>query len=199
MEPECGGGHLLATLRRNPTEGVESLFECYHGRIYTLAMSILKDEREAEEATQDVLLTVFRKVHTFKGNKTLTSWIYRICVNICLLRLRGKRRQKTVSIGDFLPVFTKDGMHANLVEDWSKEVEGKMLAKELGMAIKKFMDALPAGYRVIFVLCDVEGLTNEETAQILGLSVPAVKSRLHWARLYLREQLSRYLREGMIG
>lgn len=199
MGPECGGEHLLAALRRNPTEGAESLFECYHGKIFSLAMSILKDEREAEEATQDVFLKVFRKAHTFRGNSALYSWICRICVNTCLMRLRGKRRQKTVSIEEFLPVFTKDGMHASPVEDWSKEVGRKMLDKELGKVTKKFMEELPEANRVVFVLSDVEGFTYAETAKILGLSVPAVKSRLHRTRLYMREQLSRYLQEGRIG
>lgn len=95
-----------------------------------------------------------------------------------------------------MPVFTEDGMHASLIDDWSKEVERKALDKELGQVIKQFTGNLSEKYRVVFVLSDVEGLSNEETAQILGLTVPAVKSRLHRARLYLREQLARYLREG---
>jgi RNA polymerase sigma-70 factor (ECF subfamily) len=112
------------------------------------------------------------------------------------MRLRGKRRGETVSIEDFMPVFTEDGMHASLIDDWSKEVERKALDKELGRMIRRFTEKLSEKYRVVFVLSDVEGLSNEETAEILGLTVPAVKSRLHRARLYLREQLARYLREG---
>jgi RNA polymerase sigma-70 factor (ECF subfamily) len=112
------------------------------------------------------------------------------------MRLRGKRRSETVSIEDFMPVFTEDGMHASLIDDWSKEVERKALDKELGQVIRRFTENLSEKYRVVFVLSDVEGLSNEETAQILGLTVPAVKSRLHRARLYLREQLTTYLREG---
>jgi RNA polymerase sigma-70 factor (ECF subfamily) len=81
----------------------------------------------------------------------------------------------------------------------SKEVERKALEKELGQVIKRFTEDLSEKYRVVFVLSDVEGLSNEETAQILGLTVPAVKSRLHRARLYLRERLSVYLREGKTG
>ncbi len=141
-------------------------------------------------------MTVFRKAFTFKGDSALYSWIYRICVNACLMRLRGKKRTETVSIEEFMPVFTEEGMHANSVGDWSKEVERKLLDRELGDVIRKFTEKLSEKYRVVFVLSDVEGLSNEETAQILGLTVPAVKSRLHRARLYLREQLSRYLQEG---
>ena len=187
---------LLEELRRGSPEAVEALFDRFHGKIYGLAMSILKNESDAEEATQDVFMTVFRKAFTFKGDSALYSWIYRICVNACLMRLRGKKRSETVSIEEFMPVFTDEGMHASPVGDWSKEVERKMLDKELGEVIRKFTEKLSEKYRVVFVLSDVEGLSNEETAQILGLTVPAVKSRLHRARLYLREQLSRYLQEG---
>jgi RNA polymerase sigma-70 factor, ECF subfamily len=187
---------LLEELRKGTPEAVENLFDRFHAKIYSLAMSILKNESDAEEATQDVFLTVVQKAHTFKGNSALYSWIYRICVNTCLMRLRGKRRGETVSIEDFMPVFTEDGMHASLISDWSKEVERKALDKELGQVIQRFTADLSEKYRVVFVLSDVEGLSNEETAQILGLTVPAVKSRLHRARLYLRERLTRYLREG---
>ena len=187
---------LIEELRRGRPEAVEALFDRFHGKIYNLAMSILKNESDAEEATQDVFLTVFQKAHTFKGNSALYSWIYRICVNACLMRLRGKKRSETVSIEEFMPVFTEEGMHADPVGDWSKEVERKMLDKELGGVIRKFTDRLLEKYRVVFILSDVEGLSNEETAQILGLTVPAVKSRLHRARLYLRERIGRYLRNG---
>ncbi|MBI5420610.1 MAG: sigma-70 family RNA polymerase sigma factor [Deltaproteobacteria bacterium] len=190
---------LLKKLRRGDAEAVETLFDRYHGKVYNLAMSILKNESDAEEATQDVFLTVVRKAYMFKGNSALYSWIYRICVNACLMRLRGKRRSETVSIEEFLPLFTEDGMHANPVNDWSKEVERKALDKELGQVIRKFTDNLSERYRMVFILSDVEGLSNEETAQILGLTVPAVKSRLHRARLYLRERLSGYLREGSLS
>ena len=190
---------LLEELRKGTPEAVENLFDRFHAKIYSLAMSILKNESDAEEATQDVFLTVVQKAHTFKGNSALYSWIYRICVNTCLMRLRGKRRGETVSIEDFMPVFTEDGMHASLIDDWSKEVERKALDKELGQVIQRFTADLSEKYRVVFVLSDVEGLSNEETAQILGLTVPAVKSRLHRARLYLRERLTRYLQEGKTG
>jgi len=187
---------LLEGLRRGTPKAVEALFDRFHAKIYSLAMSILKNESDAEEATQDVFMTVVQKAHTFKGNSALYSWMYRICVNTCLMRLRGKKRSETVSIEEFMPVFTEDGMHSSPIDDWSKEVERNALDKELGQVIKRFTDNLSEKYRVVFVLSDVEGLSNEETSKILGLTVPAVKSRLHRARLYLREQLARYLKEG---
>jgi len=187
---------LLGRLRKGAPGAVEELLRLYQGKIFSLAMSILKNESDAEEATQDVFMTVIRKVGTFKGNSAFYSWIYRICVNTCLMRLRGKRRNDTVAIEDFMPVFTEEGMHASPMDDWSKEVERKALNEELGKMIRKFTEELSEKYRVVFVLSDIEGLSNEETAKILGMTVPAVKSRLHRARLYLREQLGRYLQEG---
>ncbi|MEW6721400.1 MAG: sigma-70 family RNA polymerase sigma factor [Thermodesulfobacteriota bacterium] len=187
---------LLDRLRRGAPGAVEELLRMYQGKIFNLAMSILKNESDAEEATQDVFMTVIRKVNTFKGNSAFYSWMYRICVNTCLMRLRGKRRNDTVAIEDFMPVFTEEGVHASPMDDWSKEVERKALNEELGNMIRKFTEELSEKYRVVFVLSDVEGLSNEETAKILGMTVPAVKSRLHRARLFLRGQLERYLREG---
>jgi RNA polymerase sigma-70 factor (ECF subfamily) len=187
---------LLDRLRKGSPDAVSELLRLFQGKIFNLAMSILKNESDAEEATQDVFMTVIRKADTFKGNSALYSWMYRICVNTCLMRLRGKRRSDTVSIEEFMPVFTEEGMHASPMDDWSKEVERNALNEELGQMIRKYTDMLSEKYKVVFVLSDVEGLSNEETAQILGLTVPAVKSRLHRARLYLREQLSRYLRGG---
>jgi RNA polymerase sigma-70 factor (ECF subfamily) len=190
---------LLDRLRKGTPGAVEDLLHQYQGKIFNLAMSILKNESDAEEAAQDVFMTVIRKVDTFKGNSAFYSWMYRICVNTCLMRLRGKRRNDTVAIEEFMPVFTEDGMHASPMDDWSKEVERKALNEELGKMIRKFTEELSEKYRVVFVLSDIEGLSNEETAKILGMTVPAVKSRLHRARLYLREQLGRYLLEGKAG
>ena len=190
---------LLSQLRLGAPAAVESLFDRYHGKVYVLAMSILKNKRDAEEAVQDVFLTVVRKADRFRGNSALYSWIYRICVNACLMRLRKGRRTETVPIDEFLPVFTQEGVHAGPVRDWSREVERRMLDKELGQVIRRFTDELSEKYRVVFVLSDIEGLSNEETAQILGLTVPAVKSRLHRARLYLRERLNRSLRDGRVA
>ena len=190
---------LLESLRKGDLGAVDELLRLYQGKIFTLAMSILKNESDAEEAAQDVFMTVIRKADMFRGNSAFYSWIYRICVNTCLMRLRGKRRNETVSIEEFMPMFTDEGMHASPMDDWSKEVERDALNEELGRMIRKYTAELPEKYRVVFVLSDVEGLPNEETAKILGLTVPAIKSRLHRARLCLREQLSRYLREGKAG
>jgi len=187
---------FLDEIRRASPTAVEELFERYHPKVYSLARSILKNESDAEEVAQDVFLTVVRKAGLFRGQSALYSWIYRICVNTCLMRLRKQRRNGTVPIGEYLPVFTSEGKHARQVEDWSRGIERRMLEKELGQLIEKYAGNLSEKYRTVFVLCDVQGFSYEEAARIMNLSVPALKSRLHRSRLYLRERLGRYLREG---
>lgn len=194
-----GDGYLVEGLRKGNPEAVEELFDRFHDRIFHLAISILKDHGDAEEVTQDVFLTAFRKADTFQGNSSLYSWLYRIGVNASLMRLRGRRRADTVSIEEFLPVFTGEGMHAGPVHDWSRGVERKVLNRELGQLLRKYIDELPDKFRVVHVLCDIEGMSNEEAATVLNLSVAAVKSRLHRARLVLRERLTPYLRDGATG
>jgi RNA polymerase sigma-70 factor (ECF subfamily) len=187
---------LLEAIRRGEEAAVEELFDRFHARIYSLAMSIVRNESDAQEAVQDVFLTVVRKADTFQWNSALFSWIYRICVNTCLMRLRGRKRNETVSLEEFMPVFNEEGMHVSPVEDWTGKAEKDLLNRELGQVIRKASDALSEKYRIVFLLSDVEGLSNEEAAEVLGLSVPAVKSRLHRARLFLRERISRYLVHG---
>ncbi|NIO16136.1 MAG: sigma-70 family RNA polymerase sigma factor [Deltaproteobacteria bacterium] len=187
---------IIEGLKSRDEQAVMDLIDKYQGRIYNLAISILRNEGDAEEITQDVFMTVYQKIDSFKGDSAFFSWVYRICVNACLMRLRNRKRTDAVSIEDFMPVFTEEGRHASEIGDWSREVERRVLNRELGEVLRKFIAELSDKYRVVLVLSDVEGLSNEETANILGLSIPAVKSRLHRARLFLRERLDQYLKAG---
>ena len=196
--PTTEDAALLSRLRLGAPDAVEALFDRYHGNVYGLAMSILNNKSDAEEAARDVFLTLVRKADRFQGNSALHSWIHRICVNTCLMRLSKGRRMKTVPIEEFLPVFTDDGVHTGPVEDWNREVERRFPEKELGQVIGEFSGELPEKYRVVFVLCDVQGFSCEEAAQVLDLTITAVKSRLHRARLNLRERLGRYLADGRV-
>jgi RNA polymerase sigma-70 factor (ECF subfamily) len=189
---------IIKGLKKQDEQSVVDLIDKYQGRIYNLAISILRNEADAEEITQDVFMTVYQKIDSFKGDSAFFSWIYRICVNACLMRLRNRKRTDAVSIEEFMPVFTEEGRHASEIGDWSREVERRVLNRELGDVLRTFIAELSEKYRVVLVLSDVEGLSNEETANILGLTIPAVKSRLHRARLYLRERLEKYIKEGEV-
>jgi RNA polymerase sigma-70 factor, ECF subfamily len=164
--------------------------------VYGLAMSILMNRNDAEEAVRDVFLTMAGKADRFRWNTELHFWIYRICVNICLMRLRKGRRTDIVPIEEFLPVFTKEGAHASPVEDWSREFERRMPDRELGKVIEGFTAALPEKYLVVFALHEGQGFSYDETAQVLNLTIAEVTSRFHRAKLYLRERLGSYLRDA---
>ncbi|HEX9205584.1 MAG TPA: RNA polymerase sigma factor [Candidatus Deferrimicrobiaceae bacterium] len=172
---------------------VQTLFDRYHETVYGLAVSLLKNRRDAEEVAQHVFLTVARKANRHDGSPALFTWVCRICVNACRIRLRRSRRRETVPIEEFLPAFTREGAHARPIDDWSRDVDHRLPGNEIGQVIGGFAEELPEKYRVVFALCDVQRFSYEETARILALTTATVKARLHRSRLYLRERLGRYL------
>lgn len=185
--------------RPGPPAAVGTLFDRHHESVYGLAMSILRNKSDSEEATRDVFLAAMGKADPFQWNAVFPSWIYRICVNTCLTLLRRGRRTDPVPIEEFLPAFTMEGAHASPVEDWSREVWRRIPEKEFGQVIGGFAGELPEINRVVFALCDARGFSCEETAQVLELPVTEVKFHLHRARLCLRERLGRYLRDGRVS
>ncbi len=182
---------LLDGLRRGDESAIETLVDRYGARIHRLALRMLGDPRDAEEVAQDVLLTVVRKIATFKEEAALSSWIYRIAANAAYQRLRSRRSRAEVSLEPFLPVFDEEGRHAEPVIDWSSRLGDAAVARETREAIERGISRLAPEYRIVVVLRDIEGLSTEEAAAALHLSVAAVKSRLHRARLFLRQELTR--------
>ncbi len=181
---------LVEGLRRGEASAVEALVDRYGGWIHRVTCRLLDDPRDAEEVTQDVLLTVVRKIHTFKGEAAFSSWLYRIATNAAYQRVRARRARPEVSLDPFLPVFDEEGRHAQPVVDWSSQLDDPAVAAETRTAIERSLSRLPEEYRVVILLHDVEGLPNEEVAASLGLTVAAVKSRVHRARLFLRQELA---------
>ena len=180
---------LVQGLLREEPGAADLLVDRHGARIYRVARRFLDDQRDAEEITQDIVVTIIRQIRTFKGEAAFSSWIYRIAANAAYCRLRSRRARPEVSLEPFLPVFDADGRHAQPVSDWSREPDDPAVAGELTSAIERSLGELPAEYRAVIVLHDVEGLPNEEVAGILGLTVAAVKSRVHRARLFLRTKL----------
>jgi RNA polymerase sigma-70 factor (ECF subfamily) len=182
---------LVTALQRGDPDAVEQLIDRYGAWVYRVVRRLLDDPRDAEEVTQDVFLTVARKIETFRGEAAFSSWLYRIGVNAAYQRLRVRRaRPVEVSLEPLLPVFDDQGRLAGPVVDWSARVQDPAVALEARAALEQGLARLPEDYRVVVLLRDVEGLTNEDVAGILGLSVLAVKSRLHRARLALRHVLT---------
>ncbi|MGH6689273.1 MAG: RNA polymerase sigma factor [Gammaproteobacteria bacterium] len=188
-------GMLVEQLRNGEAGALEALMDAYGGRVYRLARGITGDERDAEEVAQDVFLAVFQKIASFEGRAALGTWIFRMATNAALNKRRGKRREVETALDECLPAFEADGHRAGdrsyLLADWSTLPDEALLAGERRAWLSQALDALPARYRAVVILRDVEGLSNEEAAEALGESVSSVKSCLHRARMALREQLTR--------
>jgi len=185
---------LVEALRRGDEAASELLLETYGDRVYRLAIRITGNEQDAEEVAQDALWTATRKIETFKGESAFGSWVYRITANTAYQKLRGRRsRRNEVLWDDLQPVFDDHRRHSEPVVDWSGKAEEPALQTELRTVLTTAINELPADYRTAFLMHDVEGLSNPEIAETLHLSLPAVKSRVHRSRLFLRERLSRYM------
>jgi len=194
---------LLTRLAGGETSAVETLMQRYGGRCYRLAFGVVRNAADAEEIVQDVFLSVLRKHTSFEGRAALGSWIYRITVNTALNKRRGKRSEVEVPLEDYLPTFKPDGHRegdrAMLVADWSQSPDHALASAETRRLVLEGIGLLPPQYRAILIMRDVEELSNEETAGALGESVAAVKSRLHRARMALREHLTRHLGAGRLA
>lgn len=193
---------LIEKLKKGNLEAFEKVVSQFQTRVYNLAFRILGNEMDAQEATQDVFLTVLANIHSFEGKSSFYCWLYRIAVNQSLMKKRKNEKGRIVefysSVEDFLPKFTEEGRHFFPIHDWSQKAEDVFLRKELLARLDFFVDELPEIYRLAFHLIDIDGLSLEEAAEVLETSVAAVKSRLHRSRLFLREKLSAYLKtEGV--
>ncbi len=189
---------LSRRLREQDESAYIELLNLYSSKVFRLAMSLVKHKEDAEDVTQEVFLTVCSRISDLKENKALSSWIYRITVNTSLMKIRKSGRSEQISFEEDLPRFDQDGMHIKPVKDWSENPEEKTSSKQIMDYIKENLKELPESYKVVFLLRDMEGLSNNEVAEVLDISLTAVKSRLHRARLFMRERLSKYF-EGHIA
>ncbi|HEX9818640.1 MAG TPA: sigma-70 family RNA polymerase sigma factor [Methylomirabilota bacterium] len=186
---------LVEALRREAPDAAERLVERFGDRVYRLAMRITGLNEDAEEAAQDALWTAARKIHMFKGESAFGSWIYRITANAAYQKLRTRRQKSSeIALEDVLPSLDGDGLHFEPMDDWTNRVDERALQGELRQALTEAIDALPPDYRTALVLHDVEGVSNPDIAEALGISLPAVKSRVHRSRLFVRQRLSEYLK-----
>src|SRR6202789_3029737 len=181
---------LVERAKAGDAAAFEQLIKQYERQIFRTAQHITQNREDAEDITQDVFFKAFQKLEQFQGNSKFSTWLVRIAVNESLMRLRKRKTSKTVSMDE--DVQTEEGSIPRDFADWSPNPEQIYGQSELGDILRKTINGLPPGFRTVFTLRDIENLSTEETAEALGLSVPAVKSRLLRARLQLRERLSRY-------
>jgi RNA polymerase sigma-70 factor (ECF subfamily) len=184
---------LVERAKGGDVSAFETLVKQYDRQIFRVAQHITQNREDAEDITQDAFLKAYQKLDQFQGNSKFSTWLVRIAVNESLMRLRKRKTSKTVSMDE--DVHTEEGSIPRDFADWSPNPEQLYNQGELGDILRKTINGLPPGFRTVFTLRDIENLSTEETAEALGLSVPAVKSRLLRARLQLRERLSRYFRQ----
>lgn len=182
---------LLRQIQKRNDLALEELLRRHQGKIYGLSVRMLRDSHDAEEVLQDVALTIFQKAGTFQGRAAVSSWIYRVTVNACLMRIRKRPKVQAIPLEEELgPAMNEEGMATEMVADWTALPREQLDRKELTARIEEAVGELPPEYRTVFVLRDVEGLSAQEACEILSLSLPALKSRLHRARLFLRKKLA---------
>ena len=181
---------LLLALRRREPLAAERLVSTYGERAYRLAARITGNGEDAQEVAQDAFWTIVRNIDMFRGDSAFGSWLYRIVANAAYQKLRGRQsRRHELSLDDVLPLFDECGRHAEPVADWSQAASDPAVQAELRTTLSAAIDELPAAYRAVLVLRDIEGRSNAEIAEALGLGIAVVKTRAHRARLFLRKRL----------
>jgi RNA polymerase sigma-70 factor (ECF subfamily) len=195
-----GGTELLERLWAGEPAAYRQLVEQNSANVYNVALKLLGDEQEAEDVLQETFLSAFEAIDRFEGRSQLSTWLYRIAYNASLMRLRKRDRMTTFSLdqGTGIEEMTEVPGSRQLV-DWSAVPDDQLLTAEARQEMDQAIAELPETLRSAFVLRDVQGLSGAETAEILGITVQAVKNRLHRARLRLRDRLSGYFSERAEG
>ncbi len=188
---------LVNAARGGDVGAFEQLVRKYDRNVFRIANHITQNREDAEDVVQDAFLKAFTNLGQFQGQSKFYTWLVRIAVNEALMRLRRRRPERTVSLDE--DINTGEDTIPREVADWSPNPEQLYNQSELREILQKTIQGLPPSFRTVFVLRDVEGLSTEETADALGLSIPAVKSRLLRARLQLRERLTKYFKKQRGG
>jgi len=183
---------LVTQAREGDLQAFTNLVQRYDGKIFRLAMHVTQNREDAEDVLQETFMKAYEHLDQFKGDSKFYTWIVRIAVNQALMKLRRRRTDKTVSMDETID--TGEDTVVREIAAWDENPEQRFSRDEIGKIMDGAIDSLEPIYRSVFVLRDVEDLSTEETAEALGLSVPAVKSRLLRARLQLREKLTRFFK-----
>jgi len=191
---ERGDEELVRIAQAGDTRAFDELVDRYRDKVYRLCFKILRHEDDAAEALQDAFLSAFRGIKNFKVESTFSTWLYRIATNASLMKYR-KRRDNLVSLEQSQS--QNEDAETLQVADWSTQPVEDVLNAETREVMEEGISRLPEDLRTVFVLRDVEEMSNAEVAEILELSVAAVKSRLHRARLTLRDRLNRYFADRL--
>lgn len=183
---------FVTQAREGDNRAFADLAKHYEAKIFRLAQHITQNREDAEDVLQETFLKAYEHLDQFQGNSKFYTWIVRIAVNQALMKLRRRKVDKSVSLDE--DIDTGEGTVTREIAAWDEDPEQQFSREELGEILNTSVESLAPAYRSVFVLRDVDDLSTEETAEALGISVPAVKSRLLRARLQLREKLTRYFK-----
>jgi RNA polymerase sigma-70 factor (ECF subfamily) len=188
---------LVRAAKAGEIAAFEQLVRRYDRNVFRIAQHITQNREDAEDVVQDAFLKAYENLKNFQEQSKFYTWLVRIAVNEALMRLRRRRPERMVSLDE--EVKTEEDSMPREVADWSPNPEQQYSQEELKDILTRTIQGLPSSFRTVFVLRDVEGLSTEETAEALSLSIPAVKSRLLRARLQLRERLNKYFKRRKDG
>lgn len=183
---------LVNKARVGDSVAFASLVNRYEGKIFRLAMNITQNREDAEDVLQEAFLKAYEHLDQFQGNSKFYTWIVRIAVNQALMKLRKRKSDRSVSLDE--QIDTGEDIVVREIAAWDPDPEEQLSRGELQTILTEAVDSLAPIYRTVFTLRDVDGLSTEETAEALDLSVPAVKSRLLRARLQLRDRLNKFFK-----
>lgn len=189
---EASDEELLQLSKEQNFDAFEELVKRYEGRIYRLCLRILRSPEDAEDILQKTFLSVFENMGSFRGESKFSTWIFRIATNHALMKLRKEKGRELTSID--APIEFNENERPLQIANFSPDAYKWYEKKEFYRLLDQAVSELPEIYRLVFILRDVEGFSNLETAKMLNLSVPAVKSRALRARLYLRDKLEKHLK-----
>lgn len=180
---------LLMRLRAGEEGAYRDLLHRHGGRLLAVARRLMRDEEAARDCLQEALISAFRAIDRFEGRAALTTWLHRIVVNACLMKLRSRRGTLEDPVDPQLAVFDGDGLRDGPTQLAPFDADELIAQKQVREQVRKGIESLPDGHRIVLILRDIEGLGTAEVAKLLGMTPGAVKMRLHRARLALRDQL----------
>ena len=184
---------LLDRLRAGDEAACETLVRDHTARLLAVARRYMRNEEDARDAVQEAFIAAFRAVGRFEGGSSLSTWLHRIAINCCLMKLRSGRRHPEASIEELLPTFDETGHRVLGGEEWPESVEAALEKRQTRESVRAAIARLPEKYRSVILLRDIEELSTEEAAKLLGTTPTAVKVRLHRARQALRTVIARGL------
>ncbi len=185
---------LVTRAKAGDQAAFTELVERHQARVYNHVLRMMGNRQDAEEVLQDTFVQVYRNLASFEERSRFSTWVYRIATNEALMRLRKAHRKREVFVDDHLGLDSR--WHGDQIRGFARSALDEVVDRETVRLLMKVLAELPEEHRVVFTMRDIDGLTNAEVAEILDLSIAAVKSRLHRSRLYLRDRLSLLYGQG---